>query len=213
MMAIGVPTVSPTLRRSLSALLATLLLLMAAGPAFGYNEENVKHIRITRLDPVDCGTPIRLVADLRDKRGSAVPGATVNWSFKKQEAGDSLAPTTTASDAEGRARTEVTLSCEKGNRIVRAAVPGDGAAIITIQFNPNKAAAVAAPPRQAGNGSAGGGTQPEPAAQPDASSATLADAAAPLTGIVLATLVLIIAVGLLARLATRRTRPFGSTTA
>jgi hypothetical protein len=129
---LGVLHVSPAVRRLASVLMGALLVLVVAGPAFGYNEENVKHIRITRLDPLVCATPIRLVADLTDKAGNAVPGATVVWSFKKSETGDSLNPTTTSSDSEGRARTVLTLACKKGVRQILAHVPGDGSDRITI---------------------------------------------------------------------------------
>ena len=132
MMASGVSTMSPKHRHIASLLAACMLLLLAASPAFGYNEEIVKHTRVSRLDPVQCATPIRLVADLTDKHGNAVSGAEVNWSFHKTEPGDTLNSTTTFADAEGRARTTLTLACETGTRIIRAHVPGDGTGQITI---------------------------------------------------------------------------------
>ena len=119
-------------RRLASLLFAALLVLVVAAPAFGYNEENVQHIRLSRLDAVQCSTPIRIVADLVDKRGDAVAGATVNFTLRHGRPGDVLDPTTDVSDSEGRARTTLDLSCAKGTRQVRASVPGDGKALITI---------------------------------------------------------------------------------
>lgn len=132
MMASAVSAMSPKHRKIASLVAACMLMLLAASPAFAYNEENVKHTRVSRLDPVQCATPIRLVADLTDKRGNAVSGAEVQWSFHKSEPGDTLNPTTTFADAEGRARTTLTLACETGTRIIRAHVPGDGTGQITI---------------------------------------------------------------------------------
>ncbi len=53
-MAHGVFSMSPSMRRLASVFLAALLTLLVAGPAFGYNEENVKHIRVCApgRDPV-----------------------------------------------------------------------------------------------------------------------------------------------------------------
>jgi hypothetical protein len=133
MMALGVPAMSARSRRIASLLMAGMLALLVASPAFGYNEENVKHIRVSRLDAIKCATPIRLVADLTDRDGAAVPGATVEWSFQKSQPGDSLNPTVSSSDIEGRARTTLTLACKKGTRIIRAHVPGDGTGKITIR--------------------------------------------------------------------------------
>jgi hypothetical protein len=124
--------VPPGFRRLASLLFAAALVLGVAAPAFGYNEENVQHIRLSRLDPVQCSYPIRIVADLVDKRGDAVEGATVNFTLRHGQPGDVLDPTTDVSDSEGRARTTLDLSCVKGMRQVRASVPGDGRAVITI---------------------------------------------------------------------------------
>jgi hypothetical protein len=122
-----------SVRTVASLLFAAALVLASVLPALAYNEENVKHIRLHRLDAIQCGSPIRIVADLTDKKGAAVAGATVNFSLKKGQPGDVLAPTTNASDTEGRARTTLTMSSFQGTRIVVASVPGDGKAQITIQ--------------------------------------------------------------------------------
>lgn len=137
-MAHGVFSMTPSMRRLASVFLAALLTLLVAGPAFGYNEENVRHIRVSRLDAIQCGVPIRLVADLRDRRGAAVPGAVVDWTFQKSKPGDTLNPLTDSSDFEGRARTTLTLACEKGKRVVKATVRGDGSGKITINCSSRK---------------------------------------------------------------------------
>ncbi len=125
---------SPTSRRLGGILIVGLLLLIVATPVFGYNEENVDHIRLRRLDPVRCGASIRIVAYLTDEDVLPVRGATVNFSLLSAKKGDALQPKQTASDARGRALTTLSLSCKAGNRVVKASVPGDGSARLTVSF-------------------------------------------------------------------------------
>jgi hypothetical protein len=89
-----------------------------------YGEVNVFHIRIERLDTIQCVTPVALRAHLTDKSGAAVAGATVNWTLKKGQPEDVLSPTTSASDASGDADTELQFSNFQGPRIVVASVTG-----------------------------------------------------------------------------------------
>ncbi len=110
-------------------------ILVSISPAAAYNEENVKHIRMSRLDEISCESVIRLNAALTDSAGDPVPGAEVHFSYKKSLAGDTLEPTTAFSDAAGNAGTAIRLSCALGARIIRASVPGDGSAQIVVTCN------------------------------------------------------------------------------
>jgi hypothetical protein len=126
-------------RRIGSLLVVTLTVgatLLTASSAAAYNEENVKQIRMERLDAVSCTAPIRILAALTDSSGNAVPGAQVQFTYKKSAAGDSLAPTTVFSDAAGHAQTTIQLSCTIGSRIIRASVPGDGSAQLVVTCSP-----------------------------------------------------------------------------
>ena len=109
--------------------------LGSISPAAAYNEENVKHIRMQRLDDIGCDSPIRLNAALTDSAGNPVPGAEVRFSYKKSFAGDTIGPTTVFSDTAGNAETAIRLSCVLGARIIRASVPGDGSAQIVVTCN------------------------------------------------------------------------------
>jgi hypothetical protein len=123
------------LRRTRSVLvvaMAVAMSLLAVGGAAAYNEENVKNIQMERLDAVGCSGGIHVVAVLTDGAGAPVDGAQVVFSFEASASGDTIGPTTTASDPTGTAETVVHLSCIGGERIVRASVPGDGSAQIVI---------------------------------------------------------------------------------
>jgi len=131
-----------TFRSLLGATLAIGAILLAAMPAAAYNEENVKHIRMQRLDAVSCTTPIRIAATLTDSAGAPVPGAEVRFSYKKSAAGDFIAPTTATSDAAGVAQTTLDLTCAIGSRIIRASVPGDGSAQLVVTCSPRNGCTV-----------------------------------------------------------------------
>lgn len=133
------------LRRSLALVAALVMLLSIAAPALGYHDPNVRDLRIRRLDPVQCGVPITLEATVWRRGGGTVSGVVVDWSFiAKGNAvlvpGDTLTPTTSVSDANGRATTELTLVCEPAKRIVQGEHPSDAADRITIECNQRKCA-------------------------------------------------------------------------
>jgi hypothetical protein len=110
--------------------------LLTTSSATAYNEENVKQIRMERLDAVNCTAPIRILADLTDRSGAAVPGAQVQFAYKKSAAGDSLAPVAVLSNTAGHAETTIQLTCTIGSRIIRASVPGDGSAQLVVTCGP-----------------------------------------------------------------------------
>jgi hypothetical protein len=116
--------------------LAIVGLMTLALPAIAYNEENVKHVRMHRLDPISCTSPIRVVAVLTDRRGAPVPDAVVNFQFKKSFPGDSFAPSAGSTADDGTVQTVVELGCVVGARIIRATVPGDGAGQLVIPCTP-----------------------------------------------------------------------------
>ena len=133
------------LRIPVSAVLALLMLLAIAMPAFGYHDPNVRDLRIRRLDPIQCGQPITLEATVWRRGGGTVSGVEVNWSFLEKGnrvlvPGDTLVPTTSVSDANGRAFAELTLVCVDAKRLVQAEHPSDARDRITIECNERKCA-------------------------------------------------------------------------
>lgn len=133
------------LRIPVSTVLALLMLLAIAMPAFGYHDPNVRDLRIRRLDPIQCGQPITLEATVWRRGGGTVSGVEVNWEFLAKGnriivPGDTLVPTTSVSDADGRAYAELTLVCVDAKRLVQAEHPGDARDRITIECNRRKCA-------------------------------------------------------------------------
>lgn len=134
------------LRILLSLMLAVGTLLTLAAPALGYNDPNVRDLRIRRLDPIQCGQPITLEATVWRRGGGTVAGVTVDWTFLAKGKrvivpGDTLVPTTSVSDANGRAYAELTLVCVVAKRLVQAEHPGDARDRITIECNRRRCAA------------------------------------------------------------------------
>lgn len=134
----------PHVRSLLAFALAVGAVVVNFSPAAAYNEENVKHIRMQRLDDISCTSPIRLNAVLTDSAGDPVPGAEVRFSYKKSFDEDTIGPATAFSDAAGNAETTIRLSCVLGARIIRASVPGDGSAQIVVTCNQRHGCSVAA---------------------------------------------------------------------
>lgn len=133
------------LRLPLSAVLALLTLFAVAMPVLGYNDPNVRDLRIRRLDPIQCGQPITLEATVWRRGGGTVSGIEVNWSFVAKNnnvivPGDTLVPATSVSDANGKATTELTLVCVEARRLVQGEHPSDAADRITIECNRRKCA-------------------------------------------------------------------------
>lgn len=133
------------LRILLSLTLAVGTLLTLAAPALAYHDPNVRDLRIRRLDPIQCGQPITLEATVWRRGGGTVPGVTVDWSFvakgnKVIVPGDTLVPTTSVSDADGKATTELTLVCEPAKRLVQGVHPNDAGDRITIECNRRRCA-------------------------------------------------------------------------
>ena len=130
------PSVEPwavtTRAHGLVALFAVVLPLVLAMPVAAYNAENATNIRLWRAGPVQCATPIRIIAELVDRDGRAVAGVTVDFRLSKHDEGDGLSPTSGRSDDSGRVETAVQLACRSGAREVRASIPDDGGAAISL---------------------------------------------------------------------------------
>lgn len=120
---------SPLLR----LLLALVVLLLAVAPVSAYGNVNAYHLRLTRLDPLACGTPITLQALLTTQGGTTVSGVWVQFAFVKSVPGDTLSATSVMTNDSGVAITTVTLTCAGGQpHQVMASVPGKASARITL---------------------------------------------------------------------------------
>lgn len=126
---------SSRIRWLTSLLAAAMLAFGAAAPTLAYTHVNNEHIRLSRLDPVVCGTPIRIDALVTDEHGTPSVGITVTFSLSNGEAGDVLSPQSSITSSSGHAGTTLTMSCLKGPRTVRASEPGGAHASITFVCN------------------------------------------------------------------------------
>lgn len=114
------------------ALLSLLLVLVGAVPVSAYNNVNGYDLRLSRLDPLACGTPIRLQALLTQKGGTPAGGITVQFSILKG-AGDTVSPASAVTNGSGIAITRVTIACgSQPPHQVLATVANDASARITL---------------------------------------------------------------------------------
>lgn len=112
----------------LATFLALVLLLLAAAPASAYNNENPFHLRLSRLDPLKCGTTIGIQAKLTDRKGHPVSGATIHFAIVKGKPGDALAPANVLTNAKAKAVTFVTLVCTTGGHLTKIVATGPSGA-------------------------------------------------------------------------------------
>jgi hypothetical protein len=126
----------PRSRRLIAVVAAALLVLTIAGPAFAYHGSLGLQIRMARLDPLQCGTNIRLAVDVVDRHGELRSGVDVNLSMHNKRRNDRLGPQLgtpyteeTRTDANGRAtsteapgRPYVRLACFPQTRQVVARI-------------------------------------------------------------------------------------------
>jgi hypothetical protein len=139
-------------RRLVLSGIMTLLALALAAPAFAYTNVNVTHIRLTRLDPVQCSSPIRISALLVGTRNVAVPGVLVQFTLHLGQAGDVVTPTSVVSGADGRAQTTLSLSCRSGERVVRASIAGGAQATISLSCGQRQGCTIGKNASQVGTG-------------------------------------------------------------
>lgn len=134
------------MKRFIALFGAVVMTLAMAAPAGAYHGAPGMQIRMSRLDPLECGTNIRLAVDVVNHRGEAVSGieVTVNLRFQYRP-GDRVGPKLstpyseqTITDAEGRAtsveaagRPYIKLTCRTGERILRATIRGHNGKILT----------------------------------------------------------------------------------
>jgi hypothetical protein len=137
------PKEDAMVRRSLPFLatfVALVLLLVAAAPASAYGNVNPFHLRLSRLDPLRCGTPIGIQAQLTDRKGHAVRGVTIHFTIVEGRRGDRLAPANVVTNANGKAVTFVTLVCTNDThraQILATGPNGANARITLVLHHPH----------------------------------------------------------------------------
>jgi hypothetical protein len=114
------------------ALLSLVLVLVGAGSVSAYGKVNRYDLRLTLLDPLVCGTPMRLQALLTQNGGTPASGITVQFSILKG-AGDTVSPASVATNSAGIAITLVTIACDsQPPHQVLASVANEASARITL---------------------------------------------------------------------------------
>jgi hypothetical protein len=112
----------------LATFFALALVLLVAVPAAAYNNVNPLHLRLSRLDPLTCGTTVRIQATLTDSKGDPVSGESIHFAIIKGESGDALAPANDVTDAQGKAVTLLTPICTDETHHIQIVASGpDGA--------------------------------------------------------------------------------------
>ena len=140
-------------------LAAGLLALFAAPAALAYNG-TVPHQVVITLPAIECPETATVTATVTDETGAPVDDARVEWSFVSgRQAGDSLAPTTSFTDADGEATTQLTLGPDPGDRVIRATV-GDASATATATCD--DVGGLGPTPPTTGNGGTAPTTGPTP---------------------------------------------------
>jgi hypothetical protein len=124
------------LRLGRAALAGALLAILVISTGFGYAGQVGGAVTVTvPTGSIPCNTPTVVTATVLDNDGKPVAGMDVAWAFKKgtEQAGDKIDPLTSTTDAQGVARTTVTLACIAGDRGVTAS-PGDavGGAVLGV---------------------------------------------------------------------------------
>jgi len=125
----------PMVHRSMKlviSLVALALALFGAVPVSAYNHVNTYDLRLTRLDPLACGTTISLQALVTEKKGGPASGVTVLFTIEKGP-GDTVNPSSADSNGSGIAITHVTIDCsgQPPHQVV-ASIAGDASARITL---------------------------------------------------------------------------------
>ena len=98
----------------LGALLGGLLLaVIAAATATGYSGQVAATVVVSGPSgPQACNTPITITALVEDIDGNPIEGQPVTWSFESGNvAGDTILDTTTTTNANGIATTQVQFAC------------------------------------------------------------------------------------------------------
>jgi hypothetical protein len=124
-------------RRSLpllSTLLALVLLMLVSTTASAYNNENRYHLRLSRIDPLRCGTWIGVEAKLTDRHGNKVPGKTIHFEIDWGKPGDTVSPANVVTNSRGKAVAYVKLVCVSHLHITQVEATGPNGARARITF-------------------------------------------------------------------------------
>lgn len=131
------------IRVVISTVIAATLLLSIAAPAFGYNNPNLRDLRLRRLDPIRCDRPITLEATAWKRGGGTLAGVEVHWDFVikghyVRYPGDQIVPQVSVTNNRGKAYAELYLQCTEGTRLVQAWHPDDAADRLSVECNRRK---------------------------------------------------------------------------
>jgi hypothetical protein len=90
-----------------------ILALLITGIVLGYSGEIAASVEMSAPSgPQPCGTPITITALIQDIDGKPIEGQPVTWSFESGNvAGDTILDTTTTTNANGIATTQVQFAC------------------------------------------------------------------------------------------------------
>lgn len=105
-----------------AVLAGALLATLATSAVFAYAGQVAGQVSVAAPSgTVACNSPVTVSATVLDINGKPFDNTSVTWSFKSgQQAGDTIAPATSMTNASGVATTTVTLACKAGSRTVDA---------------------------------------------------------------------------------------------
>jgi hypothetical protein len=133
------------MKRLVAFFAALLLTLTVVSPAFAYEHHLGLQIRMSRVDPLKCGTQIRIAVDVVDYQGEVVPDKngklTLRWQFRANDrVGPNLATPYTElflTDSFGRGQSTegvgvpwVKLVCKTGVRVLRASIYNNSGGVL-----------------------------------------------------------------------------------
>ncbi|CAN5776918.1 hypothetical protein BH23CHL7_BH23CHL7_06350 [soil metagenome] len=118
--------------RRIVSLLAGLALIasLSVSAVFAYEGEVAEQVVVNAQARLDCPTSTTATATVTDTAGDPIEGATVTWSWDMSNTGDSFAPSSSTTNADGEATTELSLAETPGQRVIRATV--DDASATTV---------------------------------------------------------------------------------
>src|SRR5437773_10362065 len=120
-------------RPRIAFVIAFLATILIATPASAYINPSATNVTVTGPQgQVTCGQGYDFAATVFDANGLKVTGATVQWSEVGAPAGatDTIAPTSSVTDATGVAHTTVTFGGPDGARTIRASALGSSGQVV-----------------------------------------------------------------------------------
>lgn len=124
--------------RWLAGLAGIGLAVAMAAPVFAYGPQVPYTITVTPSSGTFlCGHPEAVFATVLDQDGLPIKGVTVTWSFASSPSSeDRFLQTTSKTNKDGVARTNVTLACVAGDRTIKATVDGvNGTAVVHVALD------------------------------------------------------------------------------